>query len=173
MHIIIDGYNLIRQSDTLRRFERFSLEEGRNQLIRRLVEYKKNRGYKITVVFDGWIDGSFREEHLREGGIGIIYSRQGEKADEVIKRLTEKGGSETVVVTSDRAVADAAVKSGGVAISSPEFEMKMAIEQMDCTLLDDALEDDDASRTLSTKKKGPARRLSKRKRVTRRTLKKL
>ncbi len=42
MHIIIDGYNLIRQSDALRRYERLSLEEGRNALIRS-VSFIKNR----------------------------------------------------------------------------------------------------------------------------------
>ncbi|MBN1828305.1 MAG: NYN domain-containing protein, partial [Deltaproteobacteria bacterium] len=58
MHIIIDGYNFIRQSDRLRRFERISLEEGRKQLLRTVGEYRKLRGHKITVVFDGWGGGS-------------------------------------------------------------------------------------------------------------------
>ena len=41
MFILIDGYNLIRQSDTLRRYERKSLEEGRRALIAKLVEYER------------------------------------------------------------------------------------------------------------------------------------
>ena len=36
MHIIVDGYNLIRQSDVLRGHERKSLEAGRKALIRSL-----------------------------------------------------------------------------------------------------------------------------------------
>jgi len=40
MHIVIDGYNLIRQSDSLRRLEKFSLEEGRNGLIKKVAGSK-------------------------------------------------------------------------------------------------------------------------------------
>ena len=64
MHIIVDGYNLIRQSDTFRHSERKSLEEGRNALIRSLAGYRKLRGHRITVVFDGWVG------RLAEGGTG-------------------------------------------------------------------------------------------------------
>jgi len=48
--ILIDGYNLIRQSDILRNYERQSLEAGRRALISKLIEYEKRRGHKITVV---------------------------------------------------------------------------------------------------------------------------
>jgi len=81
MHIIVDGYNLIRQSDTFRQSERKSLEEGRNALIRSLAGYRKLRGHRITVVFDGWVGGSPLEERDRALGVEIIYSRLGEKAD--------------------------------------------------------------------------------------------
>ncbi|MEQ8213875.1 MAG: NYN domain-containing protein, partial [Smithellaceae bacterium] len=67
MHIIIDGYNLIRQSDSLRRYERQSLEAGRQALISRLIEYKRKKGHKITVVFDGWDQGAAMEERDRQG----------------------------------------------------------------------------------------------------------
>jgi uncharacterized protein len=89
MHIIVDGYNLIRQSATLRHSEVKSLEEGRNALIRSLVGYRRHRGHRITVVFDGWVGGSPQEERDLAGGVEIIYSRLGEKADEVIKRLLD------------------------------------------------------------------------------------
>ncbi|MDO8786291.1 MAG: NYN domain-containing protein, partial [Syntrophales bacterium] len=49
MHIIIDGYNLIRQSDFLRRIERISLEEGRKTLIRTMSLYRKQRGHRVTI----------------------------------------------------------------------------------------------------------------------------
>ena len=91
MHIIVDGYNLIRQSDVLRGHERQSLEAGRKALIRGLAQYKRLRGHRITVVFDGWEGGSPLEERDLAGGVAIIYSRLGEKADEVIKRLVAAG----------------------------------------------------------------------------------
>jgi len=57
MHIIIDGYNLIRQSEALRRFDSFGLEAGRKELLRLLSLYRKSRGHRITVVLDGWMSG--------------------------------------------------------------------------------------------------------------------
>ena len=107
MHIVIDGYNLIRQSDQLRSLDRRSLEEGRNALIRFLTPYKKGRRHAITVVFDAWDGGGPLEERDRQAGIDVIYSRRGKKADDVIKEMVSKGrGEETLVVTSDRDVAD-------------------------------------------------------------------
>ena len=112
MHILVDGYNLIRQTDTFRQAERKSLEEGRNALIRSLIAYRRIRGHRITVVFDGWVGGSPEEERDLAGGVEIIYSRLGEKADEVIKRMLGKGGEETLVVTSDREIAVFAAVGG-------------------------------------------------------------
>jgi predicted RNA-binding protein with PIN domain len=174
MYIIIDGYNLIRRSDSLRRFENYSLEEGRNELIRRLSRLKKLRGHKITVVFDGWVSGSSREERCRENGITVIYSRRGEKADEVIKRMAQQEGQEVLVVTSDRSVADAVTRSGGIAVASAEFEARVSLLDTDTLVSrEDLYGITDDSTRISGKKKGPSRRLSKKKRKAEARLKKL
>jgi len=176
MHIIIDGYNLIRQSDSLRRLERLSLERGRGELIKRIAGYGRSRGHKMTVVFDGWMAGGAEEERLREDGVHIVYSRRGETADEVIKRMARaQRGSEIIVVSSDREVADSAVRAGGVAISSPEFEERMGEEEMKRTPRDDeTLEEDEwVVPRAGTGKKGAARRRSKRERQAQRRLSKL
>lgn len=172
MHIIIDGYNLIKQSDVLRRFERIGLEHGRMELIRRVSLYKKSRGHKITIVFDGWIDGSPIEEHDRENGVDIVYSKKGEKADEVIKRMAKGKGEEIVVVTSDRSIADSVSRNGVVPISSPEFEIVMdRMTHCEHHHLDD--EDPDNNVSGKTGKKGPSRKISKKKRLIFERIKKL
>jgi predicted RNA-binding protein with PIN domain len=166
MHLIVDGYNLIRQSDTFRHSERRSLEEGRNALIRSLAGYRKLRGHRITVVFDGWVGGSPREERDLAFGVEIIYSRLGEKADEVIKRLIGTGGEELLVVTSDREIAVYATRRGKTAIASAAFDAMLersAAESSPANVPGAAKEDDDDDRT-GMKRKGPARRLSKQKR---------
>jgi len=176
MHIIIDGYNLIRQSDSLRRFERLGLEKGREELIKRLAPYRKLKGHRITVVFDGWIGGPLREERQQEAGIRIIYSRRGEKADEVIKRIARKrSGEELVVVTSDREIAQAVERSGGVAIASPEFETRMILEGQMALLGEKGVspEEEDDEEIRRGGKKGPSRRLSKKERLTERRRRKL
>jgi uncharacterized protein len=170
MRIIIDGYNLIRLTE-LRQFERISLEEGRKALIRLLAEYRKNRGHAVTVVFDGWIEGSFNEERDRSQGVEIIYSRRGEKADEVIKRLVEKAAGEIAVVTSDREIATYAAHRGKGVIGSEAFDaLLQGNPSAGRNVKEDLCEDD---RPDKTKKKGPSRRLSKKKRITLTTLKKL
>jgi predicted RNA-binding protein with PIN domain len=168
MHIIIDGYNLIRQSDTLRRYERFSLEDGRKALIRSISLYKKQRGHKVTVVFDGWQGGPVEEERDKLSGIDIVYSRKGEKADEVIKRMVQGSAEEIVVVTSDRDIADFVSRRGGTAISSPEFDELMgkaktaASENARYMEKRSDKEEDDGTEGRA-KKKGPSKRLSRRK----------
>lgn len=166
MHIIVDGYNLIRQSATFRSSERKSLEQGRNALIRSLALYRKLRGHRITVVFDGWEGGSPREERDLAGGVEIVYSRLGEKADDVIKRLLEKGGEEKLVVTSDREIAIFAARRGSSAIPSPAFDALLERSAdgpagTDAPRKDEPGEEDRAG----GKRKGPARRLSKQKRA--------
>lgn len=174
MHIIIDGYNLIRQSPSLLQYENQGLEEGRHELIRRLSRFKKERGHMITVVFDGWISGSPKEERYNDRGITVIYSRKGEQADEVIKRMARKGRSSIIVVTSDRSVADAATRSGGTAIPSPEFELRLTMpDEIPSSLMEDSNEYGDEQSRLAGKRKGPSKRLPKKKRRVMARLKKI
>lgn len=125
MLIIIDGYNLIKQSDSLRRYDRKSLQSGRNALITKLVEYEKKKEHQITVVFDGgnsdWLD----EGRDREGNINIIYSRYGERADDVIKRLAAQAVGDVVVISSDREISSYVTQLGKTPLTSPEFEIIM------------------------------------------------
>lgn len=175
MHIIIDGYNLIRQSDHLRRFEKSSLEAGRQALIRFLMPYSQTKGHRITIVFDGWKQGSSTEARDREGSLHIIYSRQGEKADEVIKKLVASSGDEIMVVTSDRDIVSFVERRGGTAVSSPDFEAIVALKFREMgpgpALPEDKEGDEDDPP--EARKKGPAKRLSRRERDYRRRLGKL
>lgn len=178
MHIIIDGYNLIRQSDTFRRYERFSLDEGRKALINSISQYRKQKGHAVTIVFDGWEGGSAEEERDRISGIEIIYSRRGEKADDVIKRMVEKKEVETLVVTSDRSIADFVNNRGGTAVSSREFEELISMvktgspeRQSHTEGLHDKDDDDEIKE--GAKKKGPSRRLSRKKKTALARIRKL
>jgi len=176
MHIIVDGYNLIRQSDVLRIHERQSLEAGRKALVHLLTGYRKIRGYRITVVFDGWLSGAPQEERDREAGIDIIYSRRGEKADEVIKRLARQRTDETIIVTSDRPVMDAAIRAGAAAIPSREFEDRIRQARNDrgqSNAIPGKNDDDNDPSIRGTKKKGPSHRTSKRERLKQRGMDKL
>ncbi len=176
MHLIIDGYNLIRQSDVLRAHERQGLEAGRKALLHMLAGYRRVMGHRITVVFDGWLGGPPQEERDREAGIEIIYSRRGEKADEVIKRLARRHADETIVVTSDRPVMDAATRAGVTAIASREFEerVRRARSALASAPAVRGKDDDEGEPSpKGTKKKGPSHRTSKRERLKQRGMGKL
>ncbi|MCL2670313.1 MAG: NYN domain-containing protein [Syntrophaceae bacterium] len=176
MHIIVDGYNLIRQSDPFRSQERISLEEGRRALVRSLARYRQHKGHLITVVFDGWLGGSPMEERDSAGGVTIIYSRLGQKADEVIKRLVEAASEETLVVTSDREVSLFAERRGKAAIASPAFASLLAQSALDPPCgpdPDPGWMGDEEEEERPGKKKGPSHRLSKQKRATLSSFKKL
>ena len=174
MHILIDGYNLIRQSDTIRRFERQSLEAGRNALIIFLAGYRQKKGHKITVVFDGWESGSAEEERDYSSGINILYSRRGEKADEVIKRIIAHTDEEIIVVSSDREISSYAAKRGKTALSSPEFETIIRKSSNELPGDENEIERDDELPTERLfKKKGPAHKLSRAQRQNLAKIKKL
>jgi uncharacterized protein len=173
LHLIIDGYNLIRQSPELLRHEKKSLEEGRTMLLRSLLAYQRIKRHAITVVFDGWEEGDIFERRGKEGGIEIIFSRRGEKADEVIQRLAVQKKGEITVVTSDRDLGYSCASEGCTVFSSPEFLARMELTQYANQKSEINEKEDDQPYVKGTKKKGPSKRAPKSTRHHQSLLKKL
>ena len=171
LHLIIDGYNLIRSSPSLSAAESSSLEEGREALIERLTAYKRIKAWAITVVFDAGRGPHLAEKRETARGVQIVYSGAGETADQVIVRMARRMGEKAVVVTSDRALAGLAAAAGATVIDSPEFENRLEMAFfMD---IKGAEPEADRAPTLSTRKKGPEKRRSKADRKRSARLKKL
>lgn len=164
IHIVVDGYNLIGSERGLQG----NLEAMRNRLIQQLRRYQESRGYPVTVVFDGWRSGWVHEVEERSGGLRIIFSQQGEKADSVIQRLARQMGSGCVVVTSDREVRRAVEASGAVAIYAGEFGAKLKHVERESFL-----DEEEGEEMRESRKRGNPRRLSKSERKRRDRLKKL
>lgn len=174
IHIIIDGYNLIKQSPVLSRLDHIDIEKGRDELISRLADYKKVKKHGITVVFDGCKGGGIKQERTKNRGIDIIFSKKGEEADEVIKRIVEVMRERIVVVTSDREIADFSERRGAAVIPSGEFEMRMEMAVFSEEKgFDEELDDEPIKKTIYTKKKGPSKKLPKSQRRARIKIKKL
>lgn len=171
LHIIIDGYNLIHQSDTTGRLHQEDLQSVREALLDNLAAYKRLKGHRITVVFDGNNAPGLSPQRDRAKGIAIRFSRGGESADAVIKRMAAKEGQQALVVSSDRDVADYAAVRGAATISAGGFAERMALAAY--TDLKGAEAADNGGWTPTTRKKGPGRRRPKRERRNRRRLKKL
>jgi predicted RNA-binding protein with PIN domain len=169
MHLIVDGYNLIRQSARLQLLDAMDLQAGREALLETLARYRSRSHHQITVVFDGWQRGDLKESRDRYQGLLIIYSRRGERADEVIKRLLHQERERALVVSSDRELQEFAEQVKAAWINAGQFELSYLQEPTEAT---DLGAEADAT-TRGTRKKGPARRLSKRLRQRRQRLKKL
>ncbi len=112
-HLIVDGYNV-----TKRGFAEMSLEQQRNRLVAALGLVAAQSGAEVTVVFDG----AERVHGLPPAprGVRVLFSRKGETADELIRRLVraEPAGRPLVVVSSDREVADGVKRHGAYPMSS-------------------------------------------------------
>ncbi len=74
LHLIIDGYNLIRQSRELSSLEARDLAAGREALLALLAAYHRARQvHKVTVIFDGREAGDVKESRDRHQGVAVIY----------------------------------------------------------------------------------------------------
>jgi predicted RNA-binding protein with PIN domain len=172
LELIIDGYNLIRQSDTFRRLDARSLEQGREALLLRLADYQKIRSHPITVVFDGWGGVNLESTIQRLRGITVIFTRKGEKADDWIKRKLEQM-QYGAVVTSDRDIRRYAERLGIADIPSRLFERRMEAALFGGQKEIELDEEEREEEFIEAKRKGPARRLSKQERRRQAVLAKL
>ena len=124
-HLIIDGYNLLGVGARGGIGRDPWSEAAREELLCRLSVYRQRRSHAITVIFDGWRAGGNVEQHERRGGIEVIYSRRGEQADQVIRRLAAEYGKDCAVVSSDREVGHSARAAGELVILAQEFWTKL------------------------------------------------
>lgn len=111
--ILVDGYNVIKRDTSLSRLEAKSQAVAREALITQLAQRYRHTPHAVTVVFDG---ASSTEQVMHERRIRIIYSRAGEKADQVITRLaalSAQNGREVELYTDDLEVRAAVSKEGG------------------------------------------------------------
>ena len=161
-HLIIDGYNLLGLSS------RASLGVGpegevfRETLLWELAGYRQRMGYPMTVVFDAWrrVGGTQHYEH--RAGLTVIFSRQGERADQVIQRIVRKYGEDCVVVSSDHEVMNVAHAHGALVIRSQEFLPKLRPPSASCFQQSSVPKpDEEPSHSRGPKKKGNPRKLPK------------
>lgn len=136
-------------------------------LIDSLIEYRKKKGHDITVVFDGWKTGEAQENHLVIGGIKVIYSRIGEKADFIIKRIISCERREWIVVTSDRDISNHAWSLGSIPVPAGDF--LRALERESSSYFNEEYEEE----YIKPRRKGNPRKPSKKEKAIRRALSKL
>lgn len=164
-HLLIDGYNLMRCSKNLGRYESISLEKGREALIAKVAAYTVASGHSVTVVFDaaGGEESFVTEQRVME--VRVLFTRHGESADSLIALMAGKNPGKWIVVSSDNEVKRSASSAGCGVLTSEEFEKKMSWSLNEGRDRDaDAGERQPIHKRWITKKKGPSKRLPKEKR---------
>jgi predicted RNA-binding protein with PIN domain len=120
-HLVVDGYNV-----TKRGFAEISLEQQRSRLVNGLGGLAAQTGAEVTVVFDG----AERVVGLPPAprGVRVLFSRKGETADELIRRLVraEPAGRPVVVVSSDREVADGVRRHGAYPLGADALVRRLS-----------------------------------------------
>jgi predicted RNA-binding protein with PIN domain len=169
MHLIIDGYNLLHVAHSLIHFDSNQLQRERDRLVDQLAAYQRLKPCGITVVFDGWQGGWSTEKREKKKGVELVFSKLGEKADEVIKRLVKVRGSGAIVITSDRDIARFAERLRVSVISSEQFQEKLERSSIE---IDEYLRGEEEEEK-GAKIKGLSRRPSKKEKRARAALKKL
>ena len=166
-NILIDGYNLIGIAHT-------DLEKERHELIRKLINYSNTKGHDITLVFDGWKNGQRDETHSKVGNVTVIYSKLGEKADFVIKKILSSATKPWIVVSSDREISDFAERKDFAALTSDEFGGKLySAAKQSKTGEASAYDKDDNMDLMPARQKGNPRKLSKKEKKKIEALRKL
>jgi predicted RNA-binding protein with PIN domain len=120
-HLIVDGYNVTKTG-----FPEISLEQQRSRLVNGLGGLAAQTRAEITVVFDG----AERMVGLPPAprGVRVLFSRKGETADELIRRLVraEPAGRPIIVISSDKEVADGVRRHGAYPLSSSTLLRRLA-----------------------------------------------
>jgi len=169
MRWLVDGYNVIRRSPDLSGLERQGLEPARAALCRQLAGLARASGDTFTVVFDGQGAGG---SGLGAGGVRVLFSSARETADRVIARLARDGGA---VVSSDRAVREAARRAGATSISTEDFLARLERARPPARAEGEPPvdKDEEADEAPRGPRKGNPRRLSKEDRAKARALDRL
>jgi predicted RNA-binding protein with PIN domain len=113
VHLVVDGYNVTKTG-----YPSLSLEEQRSRLVASLRALAARTGAEITCVFDGASIAPVSGLGTRQ--VRVHFTPSGRTADEAIATFVaaEPPGRPLVVVSADKEVADAATRSGAVAVPS-------------------------------------------------------
>jgi predicted RNA-binding protein with PIN domain len=114
VHVIVDGYNVTKTG-----YPDLPLDQQRSRLVAGLVALAARSGAEVTCAFDGATVAG-RVPSMSGRGVRVLFSKPGEIADELIRRLVraEPEGRPVVVVSSDREVADGVRRHGARPVSA-------------------------------------------------------
>jgi len=130
-YLLIDGYNVINAWDDLKKICEENLEQARNILIDRMIEYHSYTGISVIVVFDAYQIKGTRTKIERISGIDVIFTKEHQTADSYIEikveELTRNKRNIVRVVTSDWAQQQVVLGSGAARITPKELFVELMV----------------------------------------------
>ncbi|HKW60744.1 MAG TPA: NYN domain-containing protein [Candidatus Dormibacteraeota bacterium] len=135
--LIVDGYNVVHAWPALKRLlTTASLEDARDELVRRLAVLGMVSGEEVTVVFDAHHSTAMSNTEETVDGVRVVFTRKGHSADHSIERLayqSSQAGAVITVATSDRFQRDLVRGMGGAVISAQELARRVVDAENEMT----------------------------------------
>ena len=123
VRILVDGYSLLHSWPEMAPRRTRHSAAARDELIRLLTLYQDATGTPVTVFFDGRGPSTGRRTASPKSEVEVLYSREGQTADQMIERAVHRFGpyGEVLAVTDDYAERDTVISLGGSAASCWNF----------------------------------------------------
>ena len=123
-YLIVDGYNIIFSWETLAETARHDMDAARRQLIDCLSSYAGFKKCHVVLVFDGYQAKGNPGEKSSVCDIQVVYTKEGETADNYIESLLSKIGKNysVRVATSDALVQLSGLRTGVLRVSARELQ---------------------------------------------------
>ena len=127
---VVDGYNLMFSIQELNDLAITNFSSARDKVIDLLCNYKAIISSRLIVVFDAYKTDLGKEDYVFDG-INIVFTKQGEIADNYIERLVSDlvKDYKVTVVTSDALEQSLAFAHGALRMSVDSF-IKIANEKL-------------------------------------------
>lgn len=126
--LIIDGYNIINAWPDLKKISQGSLEEARDVLIDKMVEYRSYTNIEVIVVFDAYRVEGAKIKKEKINGVNVIFTKKNQTADSYIEKKVEQLAKDkrniVKVVTSDWAEQQIVLGSGGIRVLPRELKVE-------------------------------------------------
>ena len=123
-HLIIDGYNVIHALPQLQAWMlRGDLEIARNHLFDLVKPIHDQFDYRVTLVFDGSMDGKEVFRPTKELTFSVIYAPSSLSADGLIEQLVQssKQPERITAVTQDHMIQETLTTIGAFTITPEEL----------------------------------------------------
>ena len=122
-YLLIDAYNVICATDSLREVMQGNLDAARDQLAEAVRSIHDAEGVHVALVLDSRQDGLQVEHPYKVKTFEYVYAPADVSADGVIERMLARipNPGDTSVVSNDRMVRESARANGAIALRPEEL----------------------------------------------------